>query len=60
MCFSERFLSELKILSRLNHINIACICGVQLDLLYYVQEHSDLGTLKDYFRTHINDSTFQK
>jgi len=58
--FREKFLSELNILSRLNHVNIACICAIQLDSLYFVQEHSDLGTLKDYFHTQINDLTFQK
>ncbi|CAF3405363.1 unnamed protein product [Rotaria socialis] len=56
----QRFLSELGILSRLNHINIACVCAVQLDLLYFVQEHSDFGTLQHYYHKKINDLTFQK
>ncbi|CAF4746271.1 unnamed protein product [Rotaria sp. Silwood1] len=56
----HRFSSELNILSRLNHINIACICAVDFDLLYFVQEHSDLGTLQEYFHTAINELTFQK
>lgn len=58
--FSERFLSEMNVLSRLNHANLACLCAVQLDSLYIIQEHSDLGTLQDYLHTQINDSTFQK
>ncbi|CAF1307987.1 unnamed protein product [Rotaria sordida] len=56
----SRFLSELNILSRLNHINIVCVCAIELDLLYFVQEHSDLGTLQDYFHSTISESTFQK
>ncbi|CAF1422402.1 unnamed protein product [Adineta ricciae] len=56
----QKFLSELKILARLNHHNLACICAVQLDLLCLVQEHSDFGTLQNYFRTQVNDTTFQK
>ncbi len=58
--FRERFLLELNVLSRINHIHIACVCGIQLDLLYFVQEHSDLGTLQDYYHTQTNDLTFQK
>ncbi|CAF4052981.1 unnamed protein product [Rotaria sp. Silwood2] len=56
----KRFLSEINILSRLNHVNIACICAIEFDLLYFIQEHSDLGTLQDYFHTAINELTFQK
>ncbi|UJR16452.1 hypothetical protein I4U23_003354 [Adineta vaga] len=56
----QKFLSELTILTRLNHHNIACICAVQLDLLCLIQEHSDFGTLQNYFRTQVNDTTFQK
>lgn len=39
---------------------MARICAAQLDSLYFIQEHSDLGSLKDYFHTKINDLTFQK
>ncbi|CAF1445603.1 unnamed protein product [Adineta steineri] len=56
----QEFLSELNILSRLNHSNIACLCAIQLDLLCLIQEHSDFGTLQNYFRTQVNDVTFQK
>ncbi|CAF1024694.1 unnamed protein product [Rotaria sordida] len=60
----QTFLNELEILSRLNHINISCLYAVQLDLLYLVQEHSQFGTLQDYFHKisnqQTNDSTFQK
>jgi hypothetical protein len=58
--FRERFLSESKVLSHLNHINIACVCAIQPDQLYFVQEHSDFGTLQNYFRTQTNELTFQK
>ena len=61
---SQIFLNEIDILSRLNHMNISCLYGVQLDLLYLVQEHSHFGSLQDYFRSLLNqqtnDSTFQK
>ncbi|CAF0731409.1 unnamed protein product [Adineta steineri] len=60
----EIFLNELEILSRLNHINISCLFGVQLNTLYLIQEYSHFGTLQDYFHTlskqQTNDSTFQK
>jgi serine/threonine protein kinase len=60
----QTFLNELEILSRLKHRNISCLFAVQLDLLYFVQEYSQFGTLQDYFSTisnqQINDSTFQK
>jgi serine/threonine protein kinase len=56
----ERFLSELNVLSRVNHVNIACVCAIQLDRLYFIQEHSDLGTLQDYFHTQTNDQILQK
>ncbi|CAF3999511.1 unnamed protein product, partial [Rotaria sp. Silwood1] len=60
----QTFLTELEILSHLNHINLACLYAVQLDLLYLVQEHSQFGTLQDYFHQisnqQTNDSTFQK
>ena len=55
-----RFLSELNVLSRLNHVNITRIFAIELESFYFIQEHSDLGTLQDYFRTRINDLTFQK
>ena len=62
--YRQTFLTELDVLSRIKHINISCLYGVQLDLLYLVQEHSPFGTLQDYFHTlsnqQTNDSTFQK
>ncbi len=54
----------MDILSRFNHVNLVSLFGIQLDLLYLVQEHSHFGSLQDYFRTisnqQTNDSTFQK
>lgn len=50
----------MNVLSRLNHANLVEICAVQLDSLYFVQEHSDLGTLHDYLRTKTNDFNYQK
>jgi len=62
--YREIFLNELDILSRLNHRNISCLYGVQLDLLYFIQEYSHFGTLQDYFHRisieQTNESTFQK
>ena len=56
----EKFLSELNVLSRLNHANLACVCAIQVDLLYFLQEHSDFGTLQDYFRLQTQDLLFPK
>jgi serine/threonine protein kinase len=64
LLFRQTFVNELETLARLDHRNVSCLCAVQLDSLYLVQEHSHFGTLQDYFHTLSNhpshDSTFQK
>ena len=61
----ETFLNELELLSRVEHANLSSLVAVQLDHLYFIQEHSHFGTLQDYSRTLSNQSaamevTFQK
>jgi hypothetical protein len=62
---SDTFLREVDLLSQLDHANLSCLCAVERDQLYFIQEHSHFGTLHDYSRTLLNhqstvDGTFHK
>jgi hypothetical protein len=56
----QRFLCEANVLSRLNSEYLACVVAVHLERLYLLQEHSQFGTVQDYFRTSIDDHTSHK